>query len=87
MGEGIGLLHSKKGQAIVALAGHVIFITRDQFESDSLAPAASGPGPGGKTHLWQAPLIADGADEQASRAARRATSKPLTRPDGWDGKN
>ena len=59
-GEGIGVLHSKKGGAIVALAGHVIFITRLQFNADSRTPAARGPGPGGKTYLWWAPLIPDG---------------------------
>lgn len=59
-GEGIGLLHSKKGGAIVALAGHVIFIARTQFDADSLSAAGVGPGPGGKTFLWWAPLVADG---------------------------
>jgi prepilin-type N-terminal cleavage/methylation domain-containing protein len=59
-GEGIGVLHSKKGGAIVALAGHVIFITRKQFNADSQTPAGRGPGPGGKTYLWWAPSVPDG---------------------------
>jgi prepilin-type N-terminal cleavage/methylation domain-containing protein len=59
-GEGIGLLHSRLGGAIVALAGHVIFIARTQFDADSLSAAGVGPGPGGKTFLWWAPLVADG---------------------------
>jgi hypothetical protein len=59
-GEGIGVLHSKKGGAIVALAGHVIFITQKQFNADSLTAATSGPGPGGKTYLWWAPVVPNG---------------------------
>ena len=59
-GEGIGVLHSKKGGAIVALGGHVTFITRLAFNADSLTPAGSGPGPGGKTYLWWAPTIPGG---------------------------
>jgi prepilin-type N-terminal cleavage/methylation domain-containing protein len=59
-GEGIGLLHSKKGGAIVALAGHVTFITRQAFNADSQTPPNAGPGPGGKTYLWWAPLIPNG---------------------------
>ncbi len=59
-GEGIGLLHSKKGGAITAVAGHVIFIRKSQFDSDSKLPTGVGPGPGGKTFLWWAPLISYG---------------------------
>ena len=59
-GEGIGVLHSKKGGAIVALAGHVIFITQKQFNEDSNSPATVGPGPGGKTYLWWAPSVPNG---------------------------
>ncbi len=59
-GEGIGRLHNKKGGAIVAIAGHVIFITKEQFDKDSLTPAGQGPGPGGRTYLWWAPGISDG---------------------------
>ena len=59
-GEGIGRLHSKKGGAITALAGHVVFITCKQFNSDSDTPNGRGPGPGGKTYLWWSPYSKDG---------------------------
>ena len=54
-GEGIGRLHSKKGGAIMALAGHVIFISTKTFNDDSNTPIGKGPGPGGKTYLWWSP--------------------------------
>ena len=54
-GEGIGRLHSRKGGEILAVDGHVEFMTRDQFRSDSLTPRGRGPGPGGKTLLWWSP--------------------------------
>ena len=55
-GEGIGRLHNKKGGAIVALAGHVQFISTEAFKKDSLAAGtSSAPGPGGRTFLWWAP--------------------------------
>jgi len=59
-GEGIGRLHSKKGGSILALAGHVIFITRKQFSDDSNTTSGRGPGPGGKTYLWWSPYSKDG---------------------------
>ena len=59
-GEGIGRLHSKRGGAIVGVAGHVVFITKKQFDSDSNTPTTAGPGPGHKTYLWWAPLISYG---------------------------
>ena len=59
-GEGIGLLHSKKGGAITGVSGHVVFIKKEQFISDSNTPTTAGPGPGGKTYLWWAPLISYG---------------------------
>ena len=58
--EGIGRLHSKKGGSIMALAGHVLFITRKQFSDDSNTPNGRGPGPGGKTYLWWSPYSKDG---------------------------
>ena len=59
-GEGIGPLHSNKGGCIVALAGHVTFITKQQFQADSSIPNGRGPGPGGKTYLWWNPFSNDG---------------------------
>ena len=59
-GEGIGRLHSRKGGAIVAVAGHVTFILKTAFDADSLTPAGTGPGPGGKTYLWWSPYSTDG---------------------------
>jgi len=58
--EGIGLLHSKKGGSIAALAGHVQFISRKQFMVDSTTPSGRGPGPGGKTFLWWSTYSKDG---------------------------
>jgi prepilin-type N-terminal cleavage/methylation domain-containing protein len=60
-GEGIGRLHNKKGGAIVALAGHVQFISVEAFNKDSQAAGTpSAPGPGGRTFLWWAPGKANG---------------------------
>jgi prepilin-type N-terminal cleavage/methylation domain-containing protein len=60
-GEGIGRLHDKKGGAIVAIAGHVQFISCVAFNKDSLAAGtASAPGPGRRTFLWWAPGLANG---------------------------
>jgi prepilin-type N-terminal cleavage/methylation domain-containing protein len=50
--EGIGRLHSRKGGTIVAVGGHVEFLTKEKFQRDSSTPAGQGPGPGGKTYLW-----------------------------------
>jgi len=59
-GEGIGRLHSKKGGQILALGGHVIFITTKTFYTDSNTASGKGPGPGGKTYLWWSPFKTDG---------------------------
>ncbi len=59
-GEGIGRLHSKKGGSILALAGHVQFVTQQTFDKDSGTPSGRGPGPGGKTYLWWSPYSNDG---------------------------
>jgi len=58
--EGIGRLHSHKGGCIVALAGHVVFLTREQFLADSTATKANAPGPGGATYLFWNPFSPDG---------------------------
>jgi len=58
--EGIGRLHSKKGGSITALAGHVQFISREQFRADSTTPVGKGPGPGGKTLLFWSSFSTDG---------------------------
>jgi len=58
--EGIGRLHSRKGGTILATAGHVQFVSREQFRQDSTIPAGRGPGPGGKTFLWWSPFKSDG---------------------------
>lgn len=54
-GEGIGRLHSRKGGNAVAIGGHVVFISREQFIADSTTPLGAGPGPSGKTYLWWNP--------------------------------
>jgi prepilin-type N-terminal cleavage/methylation domain-containing protein len=59
-GEGLGRLHSKKGASIIAVAGHVQFITRETFRKDADTPAGQGPGPGGKTYLWWSPFSNNG---------------------------
>ena len=58
--EGIGRLHSKKGGEILALGGHVEFLTQAQFRMSSTNVPGQGPGPGGKTYLWWNPLTTDG---------------------------
>jgi prepilin-type N-terminal cleavage/methylation domain-containing protein len=58
--EGIGRLHSKKGGEILAIGGHVDFLTREKFRADSITPSGQGPGPGGKTYLWWNPATSDG---------------------------
>ncbi len=58
--EGIGRLHSKRGGCIVAIGGHVEFLTREQFQYDSNIPLGRGPGPGGKTFLWWSPFSSNG---------------------------
>jgi prepilin-type N-terminal cleavage/methylation domain-containing protein len=60
-GEGIGRLHNKNGGNIMAIAGHVIFMTSTAFKQDSLAVGtAAAPGPGHKTYLWWNPYSANG---------------------------
>lgn len=58
--EGIGRLHSRKGGCVVAIGGHVLFVTREQFRADCDAPAGRGPGPGGKTFTHWSPYHNDG---------------------------
>jgi prepilin-type N-terminal cleavage/methylation domain-containing protein len=55
--EGIGRLHSRKGGMIVAVGGHVQFITRTQFRTES---SRAGLGPGGKSLLWWSPYSLNG---------------------------
>jgi prepilin-type N-terminal cleavage/methylation domain-containing protein/prepilin-type processing-associated H-X9-DG protein len=55
--EGVGRLHSKKGGMILAVDGHVEFITFKQFNADSLTPAGKGPGPGGKTYYGEREIL------------------------------
>jgi len=58
--EGLGRLHSRKGGQILAIAGHVQFVTRETFRKDSQTPQGGGPGPGGKTFLWWSPYSNNG---------------------------
>jgi prepilin-type N-terminal cleavage/methylation domain-containing protein len=58
--EGIGRLHSKKGGMILAVGGHVQFLTKQQFSTDANTTPGRGPGPGGKTYLWWSPYSNDG---------------------------
>jgi prepilin-type N-terminal cleavage/methylation domain-containing protein len=55
--EGIGRLHSKKGGFILALDGHVAFVSRETFIQQS---TQNGEGPGGKSLLWWSPCTANG---------------------------
>ena len=55
--EGVGRLHSKKGGSILAVGGHVQFISRTQFHNESVNP---GSGPNGKSFLWWSPYSANG---------------------------
>jgi prepilin-type N-terminal cleavage/methylation domain-containing protein len=54
--EGIGRLHSHKGGCVVAIGGHVQFITREQWRADADAREGVGPGPGGKTYTHWSPF-------------------------------
>jgi len=56
--EGIGTLHAKTGGIIMAIAGHVIFISKEQFTAEANSTAAAGPG--GKTFLWWSPFMDNG---------------------------
>ncbi|HTL57692.1 MAG TPA: prepilin-type N-terminal cleavage/methylation domain-containing protein [Candidatus Limnocylindrales bacterium] len=58
--EGLGRLHSRKGATIVAMGGHVQFLTKEQFARDSTTTPGAGPGPGGKTYLWWSPMSNNG---------------------------
>jgi prepilin-type N-terminal cleavage/methylation domain-containing protein len=59
--EGIGRLHSKSGGNIMALAGHVTFITEKAFLDDSGSQGTQrAPGPGGKTYLFWNPYSSGG---------------------------
>jgi prepilin-type N-terminal cleavage/methylation domain-containing protein/prepilin-type processing-associated H-X9-DG protein len=53
--EGIGPLHSKKGGNIMALDGHVDFLTESQFAAYANVPYASG-----RTLLWWSPADPNG---------------------------
>ena len=55
--EGIGRLHSRKGGSILALAGHVQFVSREKFRAES---TGLGLGPGGKSFLWWSPFSVNG---------------------------
>ena len=57
--EGIGKLHSKRGGTIVAIGGHVMFITKQQFDQEA-AINGNGPGPGGKGYLWWSTFSVNG---------------------------
>lgn len=48
-GEGIGLLHSKRGGNALAIDGHVDFVTTLLFQN--YIRVGGGPGPGGKSYL------------------------------------
>jgi hypothetical protein len=59
--EGLSRLHGMNGWNLVTIAGHVSFLSVQQFASDRLAvgtPAA--PGPNGKTYLWWSPYSLNG---------------------------
>jgi prepilin-type N-terminal cleavage/methylation domain-containing protein len=60
--EGIGRLHSRKGGAVVAIAGHVQFVTQEQFRADCDAPQGVGPGPGGRTYTHWSPYAGNSGD-------------------------
>jgi prepilin-type N-terminal cleavage/methylation domain-containing protein len=56
--EGIGTLHGKNGGIIMALAGHVTFILKEQFKAEQNNTAVAGPG--GRTLLFWSTFSADG---------------------------
>jgi len=58
--EGVGRLHSRRGGTIMAVGGHVVFVSKEQFAQDSNTPLGTGPGPGGKTYLWWSPFSGTG---------------------------
>jgi prepilin-type N-terminal cleavage/methylation domain-containing protein len=59
-GESLGPLHSKKGGAVVAVGGHVQFLTVKQWAADGGTVAGNGPGPGGKTFTHWSPYSNNG---------------------------
>lgn len=56
--EGIGTLHGKTGGIIMAIAGHVSYISKESFHFEETDAAVAGPG--GKTLLWWSPFSTDG---------------------------
>ncbi len=58
--EGLGQLHSHKGGAILAIAGHVQFVLRTDFRTDCDAPQGQGPGPGGRSYSHWNPFSGNG---------------------------
>jgi prepilin-type N-terminal cleavage/methylation domain-containing protein/prepilin-type processing-associated H-X9-DG protein len=56
-GEGIGPLHGRNGGNILALDGHVVFMSTNIFDATA---GTLGSGPGGKGLLWWVPSLADG---------------------------
>ncbi len=58
--EGVGRLHSRKGSQVLAIAGHVTFVTREQWRRDADAPEGVGPGPGGKSYTHWSPYSNSG---------------------------
>ncbi|MGO8696706.1 MAG: type II secretion system protein [Limisphaerales bacterium] len=58
-GEGIGPLHNKNGGNILAIDGHVDFISTNSFQHIALY---YGSGPGKKGLLWWNPWVADGSN-------------------------
>lgn len=60
--EGVGRLHSKRGGQIVAIGGHVQFITKEKFYYEGTTTRGRGEGPGGKNLLWWSIWKPDGTD-------------------------
>ncbi len=56
--EGLGRIHTKKGGMILAIGGHVQFLTVNQFRQETTR--RQGTGPGGKTLLLWSPWKSDG---------------------------
>lgn len=56
--EGIGRLHSASGGNMLCVGGNVEFVTVQAWNAQIVA--GSGPGPGGKTLAWWAPLAGNG---------------------------
>ena len=58
--EGVGKLHSKKGGTLVAMGGHVQFLSKEAFTQYAAEAPGTGPGPGGKNLLWWSPYSGNG---------------------------